>query len=455
MRILSITAGAANMFCGSCLRDNALARELLGRGHDVTLQPVYTPTLTDEENVSADRVLFGGVSVYLQQHVGVFRRTPWLLDKLWDSTPFLRLVSKRSIQVDPSGLGALTISTLQGERGFQRKEIDKLVAWLREEPPYDVINLPNALLIGLAEPIRRATGRPVVVTLQGEDLFLDGLPPRDRDRALALIRDQVKHVDVFVAVSDYYREFMSDYLGIPPMRIRVAPLGVSLRDLEPTSRVRTAGDPFVVGYFARVAPEKSLHLLADAYRILRHERGVQQARLEVAGYLAPEHRSYLRRIEEQLQSWGLGSEFRYHGALDREAKVKFLRSIDVLSVPSTYKEPKGLYLLEAMACGVPVVAPQHGAFPEMLAKTSGGLLARPDDPGSFADGLAAIRNNPGQARQIGLSGAAGVQHHYSVARMADQVLEIYSDLVRGAPEPRSARKISHEGHEAHEAKKRS
>jgi glycosyltransferase involved in cell wall biosynthesis len=293
MRILSITAGAANMYCGSCLRDNALARELLGRGHDVTLQPVYTPTVTDEENVSAGHVLFGGVSVYLQQHVGLFRRTPWLLDKLWDSTAFLKLVSRRSIQVDPGALGALTISTLKGERGFQRKEIEKLVAWLREEPPYDVINLPNTLLISLAEPIRRATGRPLVVTLQGEDLFLDGLPPRDRDRAIALIREQVPHVDLFVSVSEYYRDYMAGYLGIPLSRIRVAPLGVSLRDLEPTPRLRTAGDPFVVGYFARVAPEKSLHLLAEAYRILRRERGVEHARLEAAGYLAPEHRPYL------------------------------------------------------------------------------------------------------------------------------------------------------------------
>jgi glycosyltransferase involved in cell wall biosynthesis len=427
LRILSITAGAANMYCGSCLRDNALARELLGRGHDVTLQPVYTPTLTDEDNVSADRVLFGGVSVYLQQHMGLFRRTPWLLDKLWDSTSFLRLVSKRSIQVDPAGLGALTVSTLLGERGFQRKEIEKLVAWLREERPYDVINLPNALLISLAEPIRRATGRPLVVTLQGEDLFLDGLPARDRDRAIALIREQVRHIDLFVAVSDYYREYMSEYLGIPRARIRVAPLGVNLRDLEPTSRTRTAGDPFVVGYFARVAPEKSLHVLAEAYRILRHERGVGPARLEAAGYLAPEHRPYLGRIERQLRSWGLDGEFQYHGTLDRARKVAFLHGIDVLSVPSTYKEPKGLYLLEAMACGVPVVAPQHGAFPEMLAKTSGGLLVRPDDPGSFADGLAAIRNHPGQARQMGINGAAGVEQHYSVARMADRMMEIYSE----------------------------
>ena len=69
MKILSITAGAGDMYCGSCLRDNALAAELIARGHDVTLLPFYTPTLTDEPNVSAgSRVFFGGISVYLQQH---------------------------------------------------------------------------------------------------------------------------------------------------------------------------------------------------------------------------------------------------------------------------------------------------------------------------------------------------------------------------------------------------
>ena len=445
MRILSITAGAANMYCGSCLRDNALARELLARGHDVTLQPVYTPTVTDEENVSQDRVLFGGVSVYLQQHVAMFRRTPWLLDRLWDSKAFLNLVSKRSIQVDPSGLGALTISTLQGERGFQRKEIEKLVHWLREEPHYDVINLPNALLISLADPIRRAARCPVVVTLQGEDLFLDGLPRSDRDRAIALIRQQVRHVDLFVAVSEYYREYMAEYLAIPPEKIRVAPLGVSLGDLAPAGRTRQADDPFVVGYFARVAPEKSLHLLAEAYRVMRRERGIGPARLEAAGYLAPEHRPYFERIERQMRDWGLADEFTYRGTLDRAAKVAFFQSLDVLSVPSTYKEPKGLYLLEAMACGVPVVAPRHGALPDMIGKTSGGLLVAPNDPAGFADALAAIRNHPRQAREMGLNGAAGVQQHYSVATMAERVLEIYKEVAATAATPASADATIHAG----------
>ena len=82
MRILSITAGAAGTYCGSCARDNGLARELIARGHDVTLVPVYTPTRTDEPNVSRRRVLFGGISVYLQQYSTLYRKAPRVLDRL-------------------------------------------------------------------------------------------------------------------------------------------------------------------------------------------------------------------------------------------------------------------------------------------------------------------------------------------------------------------------------------
>ena len=175
MNILSLTAGAASMYCGSCLRDNALAAELIARGHDVTLLPVYTPTLTDEPNVSKGRVFFGGISVYLQQHVPFFRWTPAFLDKLWDSGSIINMFAKRSIQVDARMLGEMTVSMLKGEHGHQRKELDKMIAWLRTQPAPDVINLPFTLLIGLARPLREAFGVPIVCTLQGEDLFLDQL----------------------------------------------------------------------------------------------------------------------------------------------------------------------------------------------------------------------------------------------------------------------------------------
>ena len=266
MKILYLTGGAGQMYCGSCLRDNALATELLARGHDVILLPVYTPTRTDERNVSNGKVLFGGVSVYLEQYVPLFRRTPAWLDGLWDSSLMLNIASKRSISTSPKMLGEMTVSMLKGEQGFQRKEITKMLDWLRHEPPPEIISLPYTLLISLAQPIKELLGRPVCCTLQGEDLFLDGLQEPYRDEALALIHANIQHVDAFLAVSEYYADFMTTYLEIPREKIHVVPLGINLEGFG--MRAPEASAPYTVGYFARIAPEKGLQLLFEAYRDL-------------------------------------------------------------------------------------------------------------------------------------------------------------------------------------------
>src|SRR5439155_20878820 len=122
-----------------------------------------------------------------------------------------------------------------------------------------------------------------------------------------------------------------------------------------------------------VCPEKGLHTLCEAYRHLREKTEFSGATLEVAGYLAPEHKPYLKKIEKQMKDWGLGQEFQYRGVLDRTQKVDFLRNLDVLSVPSSYHEPKGIYLLEAIANGVPVVQPRHGAYADILVKGGCGI----------------------------------------------------------------------------------
>jgi glycosyltransferase involved in cell wall biosynthesis len=429
MKVLYITAGAGGMYCGSCLRDNALAAELIAEGHDVALVPLYTPTLTDEPNVSQQKVFFGGISVYLQQHMALFRKTPWLLDRLWDSRLALKLASRRSIAVDPRMLGELTISVLKGEEGHQRKELLKLIHWLKSEPAPDVIDMQNSLFIGLARPIKEALGRPVCCTLQGEDLFLNGLLEPYRGRALDLIRKSVEFVDGFIAVSDYYANFMCDYLHIPESKIHVVPLGINLKGYDARRPERSG--PFTVGYFARVAPEKGLHLLAEAYRLLRGQGELAGARLEVAGYLAPQQKSYLDDIERKMRDSGLGDEFHYRGVLDRQQKIDFLHSLDVLSVPATYDEPKGLFLLEAMANGVPVVEPGRGAFTEIVRKTSGGLLVEPDNPESLAEGILAVYKDPSMAASLSRNGLEGVRKHYSVTAMAARALEVYSRLKGG------------------------
>lgn len=433
MKVLYITAGAADMYCGSCFRDNALAAELLAQGHDVTLTPLYTPTHTDERNVSDGRVFFGGISVYLEQHYALFRHTPWLVDRLWDSSFALKLASRKSIHVDPESLGELTISMLKGEDGNQRKEMRKLIGWLRRNSLPDIVNLPNSLLIGLARPIRKALGRPVCCTLQGEDLFLSGLDDSYRNAAVDLIRANVEFVDGFIAVSEFCAEFMSDYLRIPDEKIHVVPLGINFEGCEPAAS--RASEEFTIGYFARIAPEKGLHVLCEAYRRLREKSDSPKARLEAAGYLLPNHQSYLDAIQRQMTEWGYGAEFHYRGVLDRNQKIEFLRGIDVLSVPATYDEPKGMFLLESMANGTPVVQPRRGAFTEIVEKTGGGILVEPDDPDSLAEGLLRVWRDPALAAALSRTGFEGVREHYSAKLMASRALEVYellTESIRGA-----------------------
>jgi len=433
MKILSITAGAAGMYCGSCLRDNALAAELLRQGHEVLLVPIYTPTLTDEENVSQHRVFFGGISVYLEQHVPLFRRTPKLFDRLWDSEAALKMVARRSIAVDPKSLAELTISMLKGEDGYQHKELGNLIDWLRTESQPDVVNLPNSLLIALARPIKRELNLPIFCTLQGEDLFIDGLGEPYRSEAMELIRSSVEFVDGFLAVSDFYARRMCRDLGISERKMHVVPIGINMEGFGkspngPENKRPGESGEFVVGYFARIAPEKGLHVLCEAYRVLRQRTPERSIRLEAAGYLAPEHRDYLSRIEHQMNEWGLGKEFHYRGVLDREAKIEFLKGLDVMSVPATYDEPKGMSLLEAMASGVPVVQPRRGSFAEVVERTGGGLLVNDFDAESLASGLLMLIESPSLAAELGKKGFAGVREHYSASNMAKRAIEAYSSV---------------------------
>lgn len=436
MRIYSFTAGAANMYCGSCIRDNALAAELMRQGHDVMLLPLYTPTLVDEPNVSHQHISFGGISVYLQQHSALFRQTPWLIDKLWDSRFALKAASKRSIPVNPKLLGEMTVAMLEGEQGPNRKEFEKLVHWLGTQPEPDVLNLPNSMLIGMAAPLRRLFQKPVFCTLQGEDLFLNELEEPFRSRSIDLIRRQVSTVDGFVAVSRHCALLMQEMLHIPEEKLHVVPLGINLEGRD--VRLPRPNGPLRIGYFARVAPEKSLHLLCEAYRWLRQDAGHPPCRLEAAGYLAPEHKPYLAGIERQMQEWGLGAEFHYHGSLDREHKNQFLGSLDVFGVPSLYAETKGLYVLEAMASGLPVVAPRHGSFPEMVETTGGGLLVEPHDARALGQGILSLLQDAPLRQHLARRALSGVAEHYSAARMAERTVAVYGGRSKQALIPAGA-----------------
>lgn len=428
MKIACITAGAGRMYCGSCLRDNALAKALMDAGHDVLLIPTYTPTRTDETNVSSNRVFLGGINVYLQQHYEIFRRSPRAIDRLLDLKPLLRLVTHMGVSVDPSDLGSLTVSMLRGTEGPLRKEIVNLVRFLSHEADPEIIILPNSLLIALAPAIKAEMDTPICCTLQGEDLFLQGIGETCKKESLKLIREHADCVDAFVSVSHFGARSMAEFLGIERSRIHVVPLGVNFDGFDGISE--TKGDPFIIGYLARLTPEKGLHVLCEAYRALRSRSGISSSQLWAAGYLAPEHKSYLSGIRQKLSSWGLSDHFHYHGELDRRQKVDYLKKLSVFSVPEPYDDPKGLFLLEAMAAGIPVVQPRRGAFTEIVEKTGGGILVEPDKPEELAQGIFDLWKDPGRRAELAAQGYKNVRLHYSVAQMANAALGVYKSLLR-------------------------
>jgi glycosyltransferase involved in cell wall biosynthesis len=424
MRIAYITAGAGGMFCGSCMHDNTLVAALQTQGHDALLIPTYTPVRTDEHDVSTGRVFFGGVNVYLQQKLALFRHTPWLLDRLLDGRALLRWVSRFAARTEAADLGDLTISVLRGEHGHQRKEVSKLVTWLAGEIRPEVVNLTNVLLSGMVHEMKARLGVPVLATLQGDDIFLEALPEKYRAEALSLIRDHCREIVGFVATSAYYADFMAGYLGIPRERIEVVYPGLNLRGYGGPRPPRGGATP-TVGYFARVCPEKGLHNLAEAFRLLRQAPDAPPSRLRVSGWLGASHRPYFEDVRKRLESSGLAGDFTHVESPDHDSKVRFFQEIDVLSVPTTYREPKGLYVLEALANGVPVVQPAHGSFVELIEATGGGLLVRPEDPQDLARGLRRLLDDPGLRAELGRRGQEVVRQRFTAEEMARNTLAVY------------------------------
>ncbi len=266
MRILSFTGGAGQMYCGSCLRDNALASALIARGHDVVLTPVYTPTRTDERNVSQHQVVFGGISVFLEQHSS---HLPAHAARA--RSPVGRRVghqaggeaSDQGRPAEPRRDDGLDAPRRQG---FQRKEIAKLIDWLKTEPRFDVINLPYTLLLGLAEPLKRTLNTPICCTLQGEDLFLDGLGEPWKQQSMDLIRAASAHVDAFLPVSRYYLDYMPGYLGVPREKMRLVPLGINLDGYTPRPRAASGAvhDRVLRADCAREGPARARRCVSPA-----------------------------------------------------------------------------------------------------------------------------------------------------------------------------------------------
>lgn len=416
------------MLCGSCLRDNRLAATLRAQGRDVLLVPLYTPIRTDETDVSERNIYYGGINVYLEQKSTFFRHLPRFLTRALDARWLLEGVGRYAAKTRAADVAELTVSILRGEDGNQEAELDRLVEGLRALRP-QLINLPNLMFLGVARRLRHELKADVVCTLSGEDLFLDALPEDTRGRVLEILELCRDDASAYLATSRYYRDHCVRHFGLPAAKVHHVPMGIEVADARP--RAEEPSGPFTIGYLARIGPEKGLMNLARAFAALRDEG--RNCRLRIAGYLGEADRPYLEFVQDFLLGQGCANAYEYLGEVSRAGKFEMLSTLHAFCVPTDYAEAKGLFVLEALAAGVPVVQPDHGSFVELVEATGGGLLYAQGSVDDLAAKLRALMDDAALRRALGDAGRRAVVEKFTDKAMAEATWRIYERCAEPLP----------------------
>ena len=430
MKIVFLTPGTGSYHCGACMRDNALAQELLRAGEEVTLAPMYLPHTLDEAalpGAGAVPVFFGGINVFLQQKIPLFRHTPAALDRLLDSTGLLRWAARHSHMTSARTHGEMTREMFHVDSSRLSKELEKLLGWLEHTGRPDVICLSTALLAGFARQLRARLGAPVVTFFQGEDTFLDGLPEPYRSDCWRAMGERLADSNLLLAPSRFYAGYMAERLGLPPGRVEVLWNGIQLDGYAPAER--PAG-PAVIGYLARLNREKGLEQFVEAFLHLAGPLGDRTTRVRIGGAATAGDEPLLQRLRARLEAAGVAERVEWAPNLSREAKVALLRSLTLFSVPVTYPEAFGLYVVEAMACGVPLVQPRAAAFPELVEETGAGVCVPPGDPAALARTWRDLLADPARRAELGRRGREAATTRFPARAMAAGFREIVARLPR-------------------------
>jgi glycosyltransferase involved in cell wall biosynthesis len=261
--------------------------------------------------------------------------------------------------------------------------------------------------------------------LQGEDAFLDTLVEPYRTRAWDLVRELGKSVSKFVAPSRFYAEAMAGRLGVPVEEIAVVYNGLNF---DAYNRARREPDVPTIGYLARMIHGKGLTTLVDAFISLVKRNTVPDVRLRIAGAKTNVDEKYVRDLQNRLKAANLDGRVTWEPNVSFDEKVDFMHEITVFSVPATYGEAFGLYVAEAQACGLPVVQPRHGAFPEILAKTEGGVICDPDDPEALSRAIEGLLVDDVKRRQMGEKAMFNARAEFSASRMAERFEEVLASV---------------------------
>lgn len=427
MKIIHIIPGSGGSFyCGNCLRDSKYVDTIRVLGHQVIKIPMYLPLFADEHDIKDIPVFYGAVSIYLKQLYPFFRKAPKWFDRFLNSKPILKLAAKMAGSTRAKGLEEMTVSMLLGEEGKQGEELERLVNWIATYCEPDIIHLSNALLLGLAHKLKEKISVPVVCSLQDEDVWVDVMHPKARDEVWELMHSKAQHVDGFVAVSDYYASIMKMKMKIPSEKMESLYLGVDQSDYQIVDINLKERN---IGFLSRMSYENGLDILVDAFIILKKTKTFDDVKLVLTGGSTGDDTKFLKSITKKLKRLKLYEDIDICEDFECDGRSTFFRNISVLSVPVRQGEAFGMYLLEAMASGIPVVQPALGAFPEIIELSGGGILYEPNTPEKLAESLAKILGDKELLIEKSRDGYQNMLKHFDIKNQAEKLVEFYEKII--------------------------
>lgn len=426
MQIIHIVPGSGGSFyCGNCLRDSKYIRGLKDAGADVIKVPMYLPLFADEHDLDDVPIFYGAISLYLKHTFPFLKKAPAWLDKILNSGPALKFAAHMAGSTNPKGLEDMTISMLLGEMGEQKKELDHLVDWIAEHCDADVIHLSNALLIGLAKRIKEKLDVIVVCTLQDENVWVDAMDEHFKRKTWELMKERARDVDAFFAVSSFYAKEMQPILDIPDDKLITHHIMI---DSEDYTYVNSSERSLHIGYLSRMCESNGLGVLLNAFILLKKDTKWKDVKLIITGGSTGDDDQFNKNIKKIISKADIHDFVEFHKDFEEEGRHKFLEKISILSVPVLEGEAFGLYQLEAMASGIPVVQPDLGAFPEIVEKSGGGIIYKPNKPEELARALADLLENPEKLSTISKAGKNGVVQNFNIHNQALETIDLYKKI---------------------------
>lgn len=427
MKIVHIIPGSGGTFyCQNCLRDNELIKILRKTGNDVIMVPIYLPHNIDGKGIMGDTpVFYGAINVFLKEKLPFYRHAPLWLERLFDSESLLQMAAKKAGSTRANGLEEMTLSMLEGENGRQATELDHLISYLNKEIKPDIVHLSNALLIGLARRIKEDLGAVVVCSLQDENEWIDPMSPEYQKLTWDKMAERAIDVDAFIAASRYYANRSIEQLKIPAEKVHVVYGGIELDRYEPASLDL---NPPVIGYLCRMSEYFGLGIIADAFINLKQKYEFKDAKLHLMGGYTGDDKAFIKKMMHKFKKNNVLEDVTLFEKFDFEERIKFLKSLSVLSVPVPGGEAFGAYMIESLASGVPIVQPNAGGYPEFVANTGGGVIYEPNDPEHLAKALADLFSDKDKLQTLGRNGRNKVNSQYTMTAMAGKVLDIYKNI---------------------------